>query len=341
MTKPIFGALVLALTLTSVEAAAATTEWKVSLWGKRRAFTEHVHRLADLVARNTLGEFRIAIHYGDLSPSRENLAGIAEGKFEMAQFCAGYHPEKNRAITVLELPFLGVDTLEEERALSQRVYADPAVAAEMARWNARLLMPTPLPQYNLAGQGTPPTDLSWFDGKRLRATGGIGRALSELGAETENLTATETFSALQSGTLDAVAFAQHAHFSFNTIALAEWWTANLNPGTVNCPVVVNIDAYERLPDAHRAALDAAIEPALDYYIENYRDLLGKWNVVLETFEVPVIRFEPEAVAALRARTGLAAVAGWRAETEAAGLPAEDLLALVERSLAEIRADASR
>jgi len=27
---------------------AAATEWNVSVWGKRRAFTEHVHKLAEL-----------------------------------------------------------------------------------------------------------------------------------------------------------------------------------------------------------------------------------------------------------------------------------------------------
>ncbi len=75
-------------------------EWDVSLWGKRRAFTEHVEKLAELVSEQTNGEFTINISYGGLSDSRSNLDGISEAKFEMAQFCAGYHPEKNRSITV-------------------------------------------------------------------------------------------------------------------------------------------------------------------------------------------------------------------------------------------------
>ena len=41
----------------------------------------------------------------------------------MAQFCAGYHPDKNRVVTVLELPFLGVENLEQEVAVSSAVYA--------------------------------------------------------------------------------------------------------------------------------------------------------------------------------------------------------------------------
>jgi TRAP-type C4-dicarboxylate transport system substrate-binding protein len=78
-----------------------------------------------------------------------------------------------------------------------------------------------------------------------------------------------------------VAFAQHAHLSFGTINIADWWTANLNPGTVNCPVVVNIDAYEALSDEHRAILDAAVEGAIDHYLANYGELLERWDAVLE------------------------------------------------------------
>ena len=54
-----------------------------------------------------------------------NLDGISIGAFEMAQFCAGYHADKNRAITVLELPFLGVSNLEEEVAVSPRRLCAP------------------------------------------------------------------------------------------------------------------------------------------------------------------------------------------------------------------------
>jgi TRAP-type C4-dicarboxylate transport system substrate-binding protein len=79
---------------------AIATEWNVSVWGKRRAFTEHVEKLAELVSAKTNGEFTMNVSYGGLSKNRENLDGISIGAFEMAQFCAGYHPDKNRVVTV-------------------------------------------------------------------------------------------------------------------------------------------------------------------------------------------------------------------------------------------------
>ena len=230
-------------------------EWNVSTWGKRRAFTEHIEKLAELVSAKTNGEFTMNISYGGLSKNRENLDGISIGAFEMAQFCAGYHPDKNRVVTVLELPFLGVENLEQEVAVSSAVYAHPAATKEMAQWNAKLLMTSPMPQYNLVGTGAPRDTLEAFNGMRVRATGGLGKAFKAAGAVPTSVTATEAYQAMESGVVDTVAFAQHAHLSFGTINQADWWTANLNPGTVNCPVVVNIDAYEGLSKKHKDALD--------------------------------------------------------------------------------------
>ena len=56
---------------------------------------------------------------------------------------------------MLELPFLGVANLEEEVAVSHAVYAHQAATEEMAQWNARLLMTSPMPQYNIVGTGDP------------------------------------------------------------------------------------------------------------------------------------------------------------------------------------------
>ena len=53
-------------------------EWNVSVWGKRRAFTEHVEKLAELVSAKTGGEFTMNISYGGLSKNKENLDGIRE-----------------------------------------------------------------------------------------------------------------------------------------------------------------------------------------------------------------------------------------------------------------------
>ena len=329
------GAALGALSLAFVTEAAAT-EWNVSVWGKRRAFTEHVEKIAELVSEKTDGEFTMNVSYGGLSKNRENLDGISIGAFEMAQFCAGYHPDKNKAITVLELPFLGVSNLDEEVAVSRAVYAHPAVAKEMEQWNAKMLMTSPMPQYNLVGTGEPRDTLAKMEGMRVRATGGLGEAFEKVGAVPTSVTSSEAYNAMESGVVDTVAFAQHAHLSFGTINKADWWTANLNPGTVNCPVVVNIDAYNALSDAEREALDSSVDEALDHYLANYGELLKKWDGILEEKGVQKVEFTDDEIAAFREKAADPAREAWIKEMEAQGIPGQELYDLVQDTLEKER-----
>ncbi len=328
MTNWKLGAATVALTLAFAGETFAET-WNVSLWGQRRAFTEHVERLAELVEEKTGGEFTLNISYGGLSNNRENLDGISIGAFEMAQFCAGYHPDKNRAITVLELPFLGVETLEQEREISVAVYGHPAVQEEMAQWNATLLMPSPLPQYNFVGVGDAPATLGDFEGMSVRATGGIGAAMEAIGAVPTSMSATEVRQALDSGVVDSVSFAPHAHMSFGTVENATYWTTNLNPGTVNCPVVVNTDALDGLSDEHREALLGSVDEALDHYIDYYQNnTMEAWGPLLEERGIEQVSFSADELAAFREAAAAPAAETWISENEAAGLPAQELYDLV-------------
>jgi len=312
---------------------AMAADWNVSLWGQKRAFTEHVEKLAELVNERSGGEFTITLHYGGLSNNRENLDGISIGAFEMAQFCAGYHRDKNPSITVLELPFLGVETLEQEREISMALYQHPAVVADLARWNATLLMPSPLPQYNIAGKGDMPNTLADYEGLNVRATGGIGAAMEAIGAVPTSMSATEVRQALDSGVVRAVSFAPHAHMAFGVIEGAEWWTTNLNPGTVNCPVVANSDALADLSDEHRDILMGAIDEALDHYIDNYNNAtMDAWWPALEERGIEQITYSDAELAAFRDAVAAPAAADWIATNTEAGLPAQELYDFVQEQL---------
>lgn len=320
------------LATTVLLAASAQTyseEWDVSLWGKRRAFTEHVEKLAELVSTKTNGEFKLKLSYGGLSKNKENLDGISIGAFQMAQFCAGYHRDKNPSITVLELPFLGVSSLEKEIELSLAVYKHPAVVKDLGRWNATLLMPSPLPQYNIAGIGKEPKTLADFTGLTVRATGGIGAAMKAVGAVPTSMSASEVRQALDSGVIKAVAFAPHAHMSFGTVEKAKWWTTNLNPGTVNCPVVVNTDALNGLSAAHKEALLSSVDEALDHYVKTYNGkTMDAWGPLLKEKGINSITYTDAELAAFKEKVAGPAAAAWIKDNTAKKLPAQELYDLV-------------
>ena len=330
------GIVVTAALCAAFAGEALAVEWNVSLWGKRRAFTEHVEKLAELLDERTNGGFTLNISYGGLSKNRENLDGISIGAFEMAQFCAGYHPDKNRTLTVLELPFLGVANLGEEIAASSAVYGHPAVIEEMRKWNATLLMPSPMPQYNIVGTGAARDSLAEFEGMRVRATGGLGKAFKAVGAVPTSVTATEAYQAMQSGVVDTVAFAPHAHLSFGTINQADWWTENLNPGTVQCPVIVNRDALAALSDEHKDALISAVPEAIVHYVSNYNKLLERWDQVLADKKVEKVSISQGEIDAFRRKAATPIRDAWISDMEGQGIPGRDLYDTVMKALKAYR-----
>ena len=144
--------------------------WKLSLWGKRRAFTEGMEYVSEHIKACTGGNFTMKLFYGEqLSKSKENLDGIKLGAFEAATFCAAYHPGKNAPLNVLDLPFLPLADFGVMRKAHDAIYAHPASQKALAQWNAHLYMSNILPQYEYMGRGPVPKAVSDFSGKRLRA----------------------------------------------------------------------------------------------------------------------------------------------------------------------------
>ena len=327
----LLGAVALGITVP-----AYAVEWNVSVWGTRRAFTEHIHKLDELIQKKTNGEFKLNISYGGLSKNSENLDGISIGAFEMAQFCSAYHPDKNPTLMVLDLPFLGVETLRQEGALDMAVYKHPAAVKDLARWNATILMASPLPQYNLAGVGKAPKTVADFKGHRSRATGGIGDAMKRIGAVPTSVTSSEAYTALETGVVDSVAFAPHAHLSFRTIDIAKWWTSNFNPGSVNCPVVVNTDALKGLSAKHRDALLSSVDEAMEFYYVTYDATYKKWDAKLKERNVEVVNLSPAVIAAIKNAAADPVRDAWIAGMKEKGLPGQELYDFTVNELAKLK-----
>jgi len=270
MSKKVSILLAVLASFTTGEVMAAT-EWNVSLWGKRRAFTENVEKLAELVEKKTNGDFKLNISYGGLSKSKENLDGISIGAFEMAQFCSFYHKQKNPSITVTELPFSRDLSLARIAEIYTEVFKHPIVKKDLARWNATLLMPSPMPQYSIISKSDALNDLEDFKGLRIRGPGGIMGVLGKLGAIKTGVPFPEVRQSMDSGVIDAASFAPHAHLATKTYKVGKWATTNLNLGSANCPVVVNTEALNALSPAHKEALLGSVDEAIAFYVTNYDD----------------------------------------------------------------------
>jgi TRAP-type C4-dicarboxylate transport system substrate-binding protein len=266
-----------ALTLVAFSGAPAANVdgpdvfWKWSVWGNPRAFTAGAEKLAERVAEETGGKFKIQIFYGEqLAKSKENLDGIKNNAFEGAFFCNFYHPGKNPAFMVFSLPFIPLGDWEVSAYVRNNLLLHPALQADLAQWNAIGYVSTLLPQYEFMGTGKPPLTLADWKGLRVRAGGGIGEAMDVLGATQQTVSASETYTLMQRGGVDAVSFPYtYAHVSYKIPELATWYTSNMSPGSSECPMVFSKTAFEALPTQYQDLIMSLKDEVTQAMIEKY------------------------------------------------------------------------
>jgi len=247
--------------------------WKVSLWGKRRAVTEGTEYASKAIKDATCGKFDVKLYYGEqLSKSKENLDSIKVGAIEMAMVCSSYHPGKVRALTVLDLPFLPIKggDWKTMRKVYDTLWDRPELKKSLAKWNASRYIQNLLPMYEYMGRGTPPKSVADLKGKRLRALGGMGDAAKAMGAVPTTMPASETYTALQRGTVDAIGFPYTYTFAaFKLDEIADWYTNNLGAGNVNCFMAMRNDAYKKLPKQYQQIMEETKDGAYQAMIEAY------------------------------------------------------------------------
>jgi TRAP-type C4-dicarboxylate transport system substrate-binding protein len=307
--------------------------WKVSLWGKRRAVTEGTEYASKAIKDATCGNFNIKLYYGEqLSKSKENLDSIKVGAIEMAMVCSSYHPGKVRALTVLDLPFLPIKGGDwaTMRKVYDTLWARPELQKSLAKWNASRYIQNFLPMYEYMGRGKAPSGVEDLKGKRLRALGGMGEAARAMGAVPTTMPASETYTALQRGTVDAIGFPYTYTFAaFKLDEISDWYTNNLSAGNVNCFMAMRNDAYDKLPKEYKQIMEETKDGAYNAMYEAYaakdKVNLKKWRANPKLTE---INFSEEDLAKFREVGGKPVWDKWVADNKGEVPHAQELIDLV-------------
>lgn len=306
--KGVLAAAVLGLVAPSAASAAnvdgPSVFWKFSMWGNPRAFSAGVEHMAKRLEEETGGQFKMRIFYGEqISKAKENLDGLKAGAFEAAAYCNFYHPGKNPANMVMTMPFLPIPDFDTAWKVRMGLYEHPILVDEMSAWNAMYYVTTNLPQYEFMGAGDPPNSPDDFKGLRVRAGGGVGEAMEKLGAIRQSMPATEVYTALQRGTIDAESLPYtYAHASYKIQEVADWFTSNMSPGTSDCPVVISKTAYEALPDQYKQLLEDLKPEIKDVYKKAYADADAK-NLPLFRETLTEVTYSDEQLDAFRKVAG--------------------------------------
>jgi len=303
--------------------------WNLSLWGPPRAITRGVEALSKHVEEETAGKFTIKIHYGEaLSKAIDHLDNIKLGAFEMALICTGNHPGKNPGLSVLDLPGLPLADQDVHIQVHEKLHKHPYIQAEFKRWNAMVTLSGLQPQSEIMGSGEPPTKMEMFKGMRIRALGGTGDALRNLGAVPTSVPAPEVYNALERGVFQAVAFPSTYGFAaYKIYEISKWYTTNLAPGANNCPTVTALDAYAALPPQYRDLLEKGEAKAYDALKAAHLEADGKNLADWRQRGLQEIVYPPEEQAKFTAAARPVWDA-WIKEAGSKGVPAQELLDFV-------------
>ena len=303
-------------------------EWKLATWGKPRAFTAGIETLARHVGERTGGKFTITIGYGTLGGEKEILDILNSGGLQMATICSSYHPDKHPAYTGLDLPFLPLPDFDTQWAVHDAYHKHPYIVEELGKWNAMPYSSNLLPQYEFIGKGNPPMTLADFKGMRVRAIGGIGEAMKNIGAVPTSVPATEVYTSIERGTVQAASFpSTYAHAAYKIHEVGSWYTANLTPGTQACPTLINKNAWAQIPAQYQKLFEEARLKARKALVAAYGAADEK-NIPLFKRKLTFINYPASELAQFRKLGAQPVWDKWVTETTAKGAPAKELLQLI-------------
>ena len=160
---------------------------------------------------------------------------------------------------------------------------------------------------------------------RVRALAGIGEAMKKLGAIPTSVDATEVYTSLERGTVDAAAFpATYAHQSYRTYEVGKWYTENMALGSVGCPTLIHVDRWAELPQQYKELLMEAQSDRPGRGQEGlYRGRREEHPAVQE--EARVHEVQPDELTAFRKAGGEPVWEEWVKLRESQGIPGRELL----------------
>jgi TRAP-type C4-dicarboxylate transport system substrate-binding protein len=117
--------------------------------------------------------------------------------------------------------------------------------------------------------------------------------------------------------------------------IGSWYTANLAPGTVSCPTVINRNAWAQLPPQYQKLVTEIRPKVKEVLIAAYRAADEK-NLPLFKRRLTFVTYSPAELAEFRKLGAQPVWDKWVAETSAKGAPAKELLDLILQTAAKAK-----
>lgn len=218
--------------------------------------TEIMDPWAEAVSAATNGEVVIEFTATSMAPPPRQPELVADGVVDLVMGVHGYTPDRFINAGVMELPFM-TTTGEHASIAYWRAYEE-FFAATNEHDGVRVLAHFVHSPGSVMAREAVLDSVAAFNGVLTRGGGGTqDRVLEALGAAVVSSPAPTTYELLANGVVDATLMTPDGYTSFNLADHVN--TQLLVPGGLfnsSFFVLMNEDAYARIPEQHRAAFDA-------------------------------------------------------------------------------------
>jgi len=188
---------------------------------------------------------------GTLAKPMDCLDAIGKGVYDIGWISSVFTPAKNPlAVIPNATPLVAPTLYNASKAADVLLQTLPAAAEEFKKANLKVLFHTGVWNYKLIST-KPVKSLEDIKGLKVRTFGYLSKAWAELGGVPVSIPISETYDALQKGTIDgALTQPVPMYKSLRLSEIAKNYF-NIDLGCLAAPVVMNSDTYKKLPEVVR------------------------------------------------------------------------------------------
>jgi TRAP-type C4-dicarboxylate transport system substrate-binding protein len=313
-------------------AMAAEIAWRAPIWGPKRASSESLVWLAKEVAAKTGGQMKIELGFDQGKPG-EVVDKLKSGAVDLTYVCTPYFADKMPLSTVINLPLFAPQSTRVLGQVELALAEQPAIQAEVRKWNVKMLMPVPLPQYQLMSTRRI-ARLDDFKGARVRAIPEMAKVLVDYGAIILEMPVADALPIMKSGGLDAIVLPTYAFYSYGVHETAKYLTDKISLGAQFCYLGASQKAWDALPGPLQKAVLDLRQPLLARFDEHYARENAATTAAMQQKGVELVAFSQTD----RARLIAKAIKYWQAwveEREKQGLKGREVFEFTQAKIREL------
>jgi len=216
-----------------------------------------LERFKKMIWEMTGGQIDITLYSGgEIVPSGEIIDAVGAGVLDMGYYAGGYWAGRTPIGNVEGgLPFSFSEPDSDMYICFYHRGLLPLVKEAYAEHDCYYLGPVHTAPYSLMANKECYT-IAELQTMKLRATGGVGKALGNAGISTVYLPIEESYLALATGTIDGVIYG--GAMSYELLKFYETCKYYYKPAIISsyiCNIIINMDVYNSLPSNLQAILE--------------------------------------------------------------------------------------